>query len=269
MLDISNIDWIEYLQANSFKIPFLTKQEIYVHPNINAKSALIYDIKKDKIVYSKQENLKLPIASLTKLMTALIIAEENLDYEIFKVSQNSSEIVGSKMNLNKGDQISVNDLLHGLLINSGNDAAYTLAEGNAGDVKKFVKKMNKKAELLGMKNTNFTNPAGLDFKENFSTSQDLLILSKELVKYNKILEISSKKKFKAKNFQQNKTYNLINTNSELNNFLKIKGLKTGKTPIAKECFIGVTDSKNPQLSIVIGSNNRFLDTKTLLYIYNK
>jgi len=269
MIDIGNIDWVEYLQANSYKIPFLNEQEIFVHPNISAKSALIFDIHSNKVIYSKDENKKLPIASLTKLMTTLIISEENLDFEIFKVSKNSSEIVGSTMNLQENDLISVKDLLHGLLINSGNDAAYTLAEGNAGSVKKFVKKMNQKAKELGMNNTHFSNPAGLDYKENYSSSNDLLILSKELLKHKNILEISSKEEFIAQNFQKNKNYKLKNTNSELNNFLKIKGLKTGKTPNAKECFIGVTQTKKPQISIVLGSNNRFLDTKTLLYIYNK
>lgn len=269
MFDLGNIDWIEYLQANAFEIPFLEKEEIYVHPNIDAKSAIVFDINTEKILYSKNENQKLPIASLTKLMTALIISEENLDFEIFKVSKNSANIIGSTMNLKENDLISVKELLHGLLMNSGNDAAYTLAEGNAGNIKKFVQKMNKRAKELGMKNTNYSNPAGLDFKENYSSGSDLLILSKELLKHKNILEISSKETYIAQNFKKNKNYSLKNTNQELNNFLKIKGLKTGKTPIAKECFIGVTQTKNPKISIVIGSTNRFLDTKTLLYIYNK
>ena len=140
-------------------------------------------------------------------MTTLIISEENLDFEIFKVSKNSSEIVGSTMNLQENDLISVKDLLHGLLINSGNDAAYTLAEGNAGSVKKFVKKMNQKAKELGMLNTHFSNPAGLDYKENYSSSNDLLILSKELLKHKNILEISSKEEFIAQNFQKIKITN--------------------------------------------------------------
>lgn len=268
LFDIANIDWLDYLQANTFKIQDHITQNVLAHPNISAQSALVFDLNTEKTIYSKNGHLELPIASLTKLMTALIIKEENLNSEVFSVSKNSAEIVGSTMNLQQNDQINVKNLLHGLLLNSGNDAAYTLAEGNAGSVKKFVEKMNTKAKELGMKHSHFTTPAGLDFKENYSTIQDLLILSKELLKYPDILEISSKEDFTAENYQKNRKYQLQNTNKELNNFLNIKGLKTGKTPLAKECFIGITQGENPKLSIVLGSNNRFLDTKTLLYLYN-
>ena len=268
MIDLGDINWLDYLQTNSFSIPFLAEENKSVIPNLYAKSAILYDINKNNIIYAHQEDKQLPIASLTKLMTALVILEENNPYEVFKVPVDTSEILGSKMNLNSNDQITVYELLHGLLIASGNDAAFTLAKGNAKSTSKFVEKMNKKAKRLGLENTRFSNPAGFDSKNNYSTAQDLLIVAKELLQYPLIHQITSKETHTSQNYRKNRKYQLTNTNQELNNFLNIKGLKTGKTPAAQECFIGVTNSENPKISIILGSKNRFLDTKSLIYLFN-
>jgi len=265
--DIFDYNWFDLIQTNSLQTSSIIENKIVI-PNLSARSSLIYDIKNKKTKYSNNINEELPIASLTKLMTAYIILEEHNLNEIFTVSEEATSIDGSKMYLQTNEKITIRELLHGLLISSGNDAAYTLAIGNSGSTRKFVKKMNKKAKELGMQNSNFTNPAGLDIGKNTSSAKDLLILTKEIIKHQIILDISQKQKYNAKNLSKNITHKLENTNKELDNFLNIKGLKTGRTPLAKECFIGLTNEENPKISIVLGSNNRFQDTKTLLYLYN-
>jgi len=251
---------IEYLVLAGLKYNDLNQFNIQSQPIIHAESAILYDKKQQKISYAKNINKKQYIASLTKLMTAYIILNENQLNESVYIPLKASNTEGSTMNLKNGDILNVYQLLEGLLINSGNDAAVALAIHNSGSVEKFVYKMNLYKNILGLFDTNFQNPMGFDHPRNYSTAKDLLLLSKKLIRFDIIKSITNTNE-KIIYSQKGNKYFLTNTNQELHNFLNVNGLKTGKTPLAKECFIGNNQNK---ISIVLNSNNRFLDTKNLL-----
>ena len=234
-------------------------------PNLQSKASLVYDINSDTILFSENPNTKLPIASLTKLMTAYIIIQEHSLDEIVTVPLEATTIGGSTMNLRAGERISIENLLKGLIINSGNDAAVTLAIHNSQNVEKFVQKMNQFAQNLNMKNSRFQNPMGYDSDNNYSTVYDLLILSKQVISNPFLHEIGNIKTITITSADGKFTHNLRNTNLELQNFQGINGFKTGTTNIAGQCLITTTEDPNPKIAIFLGSQNRFLDTKTMLH----
>jgi D-alanyl-D-alanine carboxypeptidase (penicillin-binding protein 5/6) len=245
----------------------LEKQYIKLNsttPIISAEAGLVADLNTDYIFHQKNPIQRLPIASLTKIMTALIIIEENQLNEIATVPSQATTSGGSSMYLQTKEQISVENLLYGLLIQSGNDAAITLAHHNAETTAKFVDKMNQKAKELNLQNTSFANPMGFDDPENYSTIQDLYIIAKELYADPKIKKIVTTKSITVTSKNKTISHKLDSTNELLNNYLKISGLKTGSTELAGGCFIGITNEENPKISIVLGSFDRFKDSKILL-----
>lgn len=242
--------------------------ELLAPGSTSAKAAIAIDLKSQSLLFEKNPDLVLPIASLTKLMTAYIILEENDPDAIVTVSQKAANIEGSRMGLVTGEQISVKNLLYGLLINSGNDAAVALAEFNAGTEDNFVKKMNDEAELLGLDETKYANSTGLDYGQGHSSPRDLALLGSYLLKKNTIREIVKLSTADVSG-TTGQNHHLANTNILLGE-LGIQGMKTGKTPAAGECLIAfaITPNGNEVLSVVIGSENRFADTKVLIdWIY--
>ncbi|MBQ8207092.1 MAG: D-alanyl-D-alanine carboxypeptidase [Bacilli bacterium] len=162
----------------------------------NAKSAILIEASTGKILYEKNANERLAPASMTKIMSLILIMENiengNLNWnDIVVVSKNASSMGGSQIFLETNEMMSVEDLVKGICIASGNDATVALAEKIAGTEKAFVKLMNDKAKSLGLKNTNFVNATGLDAEGHYSTAFDMSVMAKELVKHEKILEFSS------------------------------------------------------------------------------
>lgn len=164
--------WNENVLLETTSMP--EKNEQNIAPIIKAKSAIVVDIKNGLVLYEKNIHTKLPIASLTKLMTTSIVLEENDIKEVSTISKNASKTEGSKIWLAEGEKITVENLLYASLINSANDSAVALAEHNSGTEKEFVKKMNIRAKELGMLSTNFVNSTGLDNDsiENENTSSN-------------------------------------------------------------------------------------------------
>ena len=162
----------------------------------NAKSAILIESSTGEIIYEYNSHEKLEPASMTKMMSLLIIMESiekgviKLDQKI-AVSENASSMGGSQILLETGEQMSVDDLLKGITIASGNDAVVALAEAIAGTEENFVKMINDKAQKLGLKDTNFKNCHGLDEEGHYSSAYDMAFIAKELVKHQKILEYSS------------------------------------------------------------------------------
>src|SRR3989339_197250 len=235
-------------------------------PLIQASSALVYDLNSGVILYQKNIDTKQPIASITKLMTAIIILEENDLNEIATIKQESTQIGGVKIWLYTGEKITIANLLRGALIPSGNDAAHALAIHNSGSINLFVQKMNQKGQILGLKNSHFANPMGFDDPENYSTAEDLVTLSKyalkkkfirDTVKISHTEVISENGKIKHELSSTNK----LLTDSDI----IVKGLKTGNTENAGLCFIGlIQNTENHEfVSIVLNSPARFTETKTL------
>lgn len=252
----------EIIDAGSF--PF--KKPEFISPIIEASSSIAIDLDTGKILYEKNAHERRAIASITKLMTLLIILEENDLSEVVTVSNNAAGVEGSTMFLRSGEQILLENLVYGAIIHSANDSAYAMAEHNAGSIKAFVEKMNTKALELGLVNTHFANPAGLDNPQNYSSAYDVAKLGKYVYEDEFIKKAASIKELKVNSISGNYTHQLTSTNDLLDSYLNIKGLKTGKTDIAGLCLISVAEnnSQDEIITVVLGSPARFTETKILV-----
>ena len=198
-----------------FFLPIVKAEEITdLAPN--ASSAIMIEASTGEILFNKNENEKLAPASMTKMMSMLLIMEEiekgTLKWdEIITASANASSMGGSQIFLEAGEKMTVTELVKGIAIASGNDATVAMAERIAGTEESFVKRMNSKAKELGLKNTNFKNTTGLDEANHYSTAHDMAIIAKELVKHEKILEFSSIYETYLRVDTDNKFW-LVNTN---------------------------------------------------------
>lgn len=224
-----------------------------------AKSAILLERDTGEILYSKNAHEKLPPASMTKVMTMLLIMEAidkgelSLD-EMIRVSERASSMGGSQVFLETGEEMSVKDLLKGIAIASGNDASVALAERIAGSEEAFVKMMNDKAKQLNLKNTHFVNSSGLPAKDHYSTAYDTAIISKELLKYEAITEYTSIYEDYLRKGEENEFW-LVNTNKLVRFYPGVDGLKTGYTSEAKYC-LAATAKKNDMrvIAVVMGAD---------------
>ncbi len=167
--------------------------------NVNA-SVVVMDADSGRVLYSKNPDSRMLIASTTKIMTAIIALENAKLSDIYTVGDEINSTNGSMIYSKKGDKFTLNDLLHGLLLRSGNDAAMTIAS-NVMSYDDFIREMNQKAYILGMYNTSFENPHGLnDSTKNYSTAKDLSILMRYAIKNKDFIEISQMRKYKVKNY---------------------------------------------------------------------
>ncbi|MDO4730940.1 MAG: D-alanyl-D-alanine carboxypeptidase family protein [Clostridia bacterium] len=238
-------------------------------PDITAPAAILIEQSSGKILYAKNENDIRPCASITKIMTLLLVMEElengnlNLD-DMLTASEHAASMGGSDIWLKAGEQMSVNDLIKATCVASANDAAVVLAEAICGSEDAFVDEMNKKAQKLGMTNTTFKNCNGLDQDGHLTCAADIAIMSRELLKYDKILEYTS---IRLDYLRDGKTQ-LVNTNKLLNNYPGITGLKTGTTSQAGSCMSASAQKNDLHLiAVVLGCQNstdRFNDSKLLL-----
>jgi serine-type D-Ala-D-Ala carboxypeptidase (penicillin-binding protein 5/6) len=239
-------------------------QEKSIAPVVSARAALAIDLNSGKILFTKNADKKLPIASLTKLMSAIIAQENFAPTEIVTISAQAAKQPPSKIWLQQGEKITVKNLLAGLLIESGNDVAFALAE-HAGGVEIFVDKMNAKAAILGLKNTHFQNPIGFDDSENYSTAREIALLAEYFWQKEELRKIVGKKYLLVHSANGKIAHPLVSTNQLFNSFLNIRGLKTGSTKEAGECFAGVARINNYEiLAIVLDSPNRFQEVKEIL-----
>ncbi len=234
-------------------------------PEIKAKAALIFDLEKDRILYQRNINQVLPIASLTKLMTALVVLE-NIDIdEEAVISENAIAGYGDRGGLALDEKITIRNLLYILLMESSNDAAIALAEFTEEKIKRnFTDLMNEKAKELGLKNTYFIDPSGYD-PGNVSTVNDI----SQLVEYSfnqpliwQILKTPTIEVFSA---DRKIRHILINTDKLLNRLPNVIGGKTGYTEEAQGCLVLVIQEDQGRLiSVVLGAEERFLETERLI-----
>jgi D-alanyl-D-alanine carboxypeptidase len=228
------------------------------------RAGLLYDVAADTIVWEKNKDSAFPIASLTKMMVALIAMEDIFDGKVgldttVKVTPEAAKMTGSKVYLKTGCCVSVEELLKAALISSGNDAAYLLAQFLGGSESAFVARMNKRAMRLGMKNTYYSNstgmPASQSEDDNRSSPHDLLILSKEMLKYEQLIEIAGMSN--AIITQDQKPIKLRNHNGLVATYEEVDGFKTGFTQNAKYCLVATANKNDRRLiSIVLGVSNR-------------
>jgi len=229
----------------------------------DAKAAYALDLSNGQVMHKKNENGRLQVASLTKMMTAYIILKEQpLDKEVL-VPPYAVRSDDSLAGIKPGETLKIRDLLKGLLINSGSDAAQALAITDAGSNDAFAKKMNEAALGLNLKNTHFDNPVGWDSANNYSSAKDLSILARVLLN-NKFFAETVAKKYASIATKGGRTINLVNTNLLLNG-KDIIGVKTGYTITAGECLVDLKTFGNHRfLTVVIGSNDRFGQTRSFL-----
>ncbi len=235
---------------------------------INAKAAIVVEtnsIAKDKILFRKNEKQKLPIASLTKLMTALVVLKNYDLKENVVISNEAVNQEGDQGFLKPGEKLSIENLLYIMLIESSNDASYALAELKG--INNFVDLMNLGAKNLGLFDTQFIDAAGLS-PDNYSTAADLVKLTKYLLKnYPLIWEIVSLPSYKLYTPEGIFHHELINTNELLEKIPDIIGGKTGKTTEAKGCLLLVLKNHgegNNLIYIILGSDSRFKEMKKLI-----
>lgn len=243
----------------------------------NAKSAIMIEASTGEILFKKNENEKLAPASMTKMMSLLLIFEEidkgNIKWdEIVTASEYASSMGGSQIFLEPGEKMSVLDLIKGITIASGNDATIAMAERVAGTEASFVKRMNEKARKLGLKNTNFINATGLDADNHYSSVLDMALIAKELVKHEKVLEFSSTYEDYLRKDTANPFW-LVNTNRLVKYYDEIDGLKTGFTNTAGYCLTATAKKDGMRLITVVmnepDTGKRSSDTKKMLdYGYN-
>ena len=219
-----------------------------------AKSAIVIEASTGNVIYEYNADKKLSPASMTKMMSLLLIMEA-LDNNVIKysdkvlISENASSMGGSQILLEAGEKMSVDDLLKGITVASGNDAVVALAERIGGTEQNFVKMMNDKAQKLGLKNTNFKNCHGLDEKDHYSSARDMSIIARELVKHNKILEYSSIYETYLRKGTDKQTW-LVNTNKLVRFKQGVDGLKTGYTENSGYCLTATMKQGNMRIIAV-------------------
>lgn len=236
-----------------------------------SKSSVVMDIDSGRILYQKNMNEKRLIASITKIMTATIALEKgNLD-DVYKVGNEILEMYGTNIYLEVGEEMKLKDLLYGLILRSGNDAAVVIANNIAKDEEEFVKIMNKKAISLGMNNTTFNNSHGLDERtKNYSTAYDMAILSRYIYNKSKIYrKITSTYKYEVNT--NNKSYLWYNRNKFLKMYKYATGGKTGYTPSAGKTLVSTSKKDNLSLTMVsLNDSNHYQNHINIYnYIYDK
>ena len=214
--------------------------------NINARSCIVLDRLSKNIIYGKNEFNKVKMASTTKIMTATIIIENCDLNKTVEVSKRAAGTGGSRLGLKTGDKITIKDLLYGLMLCSGNDAAVALAENCSGSIPEFSNLMNNKAKELGLNNSHFESPHGLDSDNHYTTAYELAILSDYALQNKTFNNIVSTKQYTVTINEYPKT--LSNTNELLGNLLGVYGIKTGFTNGANRCL--VTACKRDDMDII-------------------
>ncbi len=244
---------------------------------LNAKSSILIEASTGKILYEKNKDERYAPASMTKMMSLVIIMDNiyngnlRLD-EMIKTSKNASGMGGSQIFLKEGEEMSVDDMLKGITIGSANDATVALAERIAGSEEAFVKIMNEYAKKLGLKNTHFKNCTGLDENDHYSSAYDMSVIARELVKHEKILNYSSIYETYLRSDTDNKFW-LVNTNKLVRFYKGVDGLKTGYTDTAGYCLTATINKDNMRvIAVVMGedsSTTRNSEVSRLLdYAYN-
>ncbi len=235
----------------------------------SAKSVILMEQSTKEVLYENNPDEHLAIASVTKIMTMLLIMEAIDDGKIamedmVPVSERAMSMGGSTMFLEAGEQLSVYEMLKGIAVASANDGCVAMAEFISGSEENFVDEMNKRAQELGMTNTNFVNTNGLDVENHYSSAKDVALMSAELLKHEKIFEFTTIWTDKMHDGK----FDLANTNKLIRFYQGANGLKTGSTDEALCCLSATAKRDDLQLiAVVLGaptSNDRFNDARTLL-----
>jgi len=243
----------------------IIKRQDLEQPEISAKSSIVYDLTNNKTLFEKNPHQKLPMASLTKIMTAIIAVENYKADDRLKVRK--EDLVGeNSMGLSSGEVLTVEELIYGLILVSGNDAAEVLASNYSGGRLGFIKAMNNKAKSLAALDTNFTNPTGLEGDGNqYSTTFDLLVITKYAMGFPIFRKVVSTVNYTIPWSNSHKEFYVENETNLLTSFPGVKGVKTGYTDEARLCLVTYLDYEGHEIiGIILGSERRREEMKELL-----
>ena len=271
--DVDNEDFLEPSIEKKITNGLIdvSSNNITEQPKTNSRRYVVYDRISKTIIMGKDENVKSAMASTTKVMTATIVLENtSLDEEV-TVSGKAGGTGGSRLGVKKGDKITVNDLLYGLMLRSGNDAAVALAEYVGGSVEKFADMMNQKAEEIGLNNTHFVTPHGLDNSEHYTTAYELAKLTDYALQNETFANIVGTKV--ATIYINDRTMQITNTNELLGVLNGVVGVKTGFTNNAGRCLVTETKRNNMDIiTVVLGADTKKFRTndsiKLIEYTYS-
>ena len=244
-------------------LPELQTAALPAGPGVSSTSSIVIEASSNRVLFGTNAHKKLPMASTTKIMTALVALENgSLDDEV-KVSSNAYGVEGSSMYLHLGETIPLRDLLYGLMLASGNDAAVAIAEHIGGSVEGFVCMMNDKAARLGLVNTHFVTPNGLHDDEHYTTAYDLAIIAAEALRNDTFAEIVSSQYYTSESGSITRYFK--NKNKLLWNYEGANGVKTGYTMYAGKCLVFSAERDGMQVvGVTLNSSNIFSDAKLLM-----
>lgn len=266
--DIDNETIDVSTELNSFTD---TSAETIKEPDVNSRACVVIDRKTNSVLFGKNENSKKKMASTTKIMTATIIIEKCNLSDTIEISKKAAGTGGSRLGLKTGDKITILDLLYGLMLRSGNDAAVALAEYAGGDINGFAELMNAKALDLGLTNTHFETPHGLDSNEHYTTAYELALLSNYALNNPTFAKIVGTKNYTITINGSPKA--LSNTNELLGNMEGVYGIKTGFTNGANRCLVTACKRNNIDIiCVVLGADTKKFRTidsiKLINYVFN-
>ncbi|PZE22210.1 D-alanyl-D-alanine carboxypeptidase [Paenibacillus xerothermodurans] len=216
----------------------------------HAEAAALIDVQSGRLLFSRQGDKTMRVASLTKIMTAIVAIDHGRLSDQVKVSKSAYGKEGSSIYLKLGEEMSLKHLLYGMMLRSGNDAATAIAEHVGGSIDGFAYLMNEKARMIGMANTSFKNPHGLDEPEHYSTANDMAKLTAYALRNPVFQEIVKTKVKKAPNPNEAWDYTWFNKNKMLNLYEGSDGVKTGYTKLARRCLVSSATRNGQQLAVV-------------------
>lgn len=237
-------------------------------PDPFPEAATAYRVEVDgRPVWERQADHRLPPASLTKLMTVLLVLDDYHPQAEVTISRTATSETGSRLGLRNGDSFHVEDLLAAALIHSANDACRALAEHIAGSEARFVQRMNRRARELGMSNTRFTNACGHDAPGHYSSARDLALLANEMLKHRALLELTAKQQVKISALNASRDYRFTNKNALIGRYRGALGLKSGYTPEAGKCLIAYAERGQTRvLLVMLHGGDRWWDAVDILDI---
>jgi D-alanyl-D-alanine carboxypeptidase len=235
-------------------------------PQLTAKAALLLDFASNRTLYAKAAGQPVPPASTTKIMTALLTLEQGGVDDLTTVSARAAAEPGTTMNLAAGERLSVRELLYGLLLPSGNDAALTLAERDAGSIQAFVDRMNARAQALGLKNTHYADPDGIDDAHDRMSAYDVSQLARFALNTQPLFsQIVKTAHYTIPAEPGHPAFDLTNLNQLLGTYPGADGVKTGTTPGAGENLVATaTQNGHRLMAVVYDATDRYADARSLL-----
>lgn len=251
---LSTISPALYPQGDGVKVPY-----------VSSRAVIVQDVGSKTIMYAKSPDTLLLPASLTKIMTALVALDYWSDLDTIIEVKNEDRAIGQTIKLERGEQITIKNLLYGLLVHSGNDAALALAENFPGGYTAFVSAMNQKAQELHLDHTTFKNPSGVEQYGHTTTARDLAVLASVAMQNQVIANMAQTNRIVVTDVTGSIFHDLETTNELLGQIPGLKGLKTGWTTNAGECLVSFVERDGQEIIIVVlGSLDRFGDTATLI-----